>query len=56
MAWAVIMANTCLGKRLRTYQLARFYRTLGMLLKAGTPIIPALNSVAGCLIMPCLTA
>jgi general secretion pathway protein F len=28
-----------LGKRLRTYQLARFYRTLGMLLKAGTPII-----------------
>ncbi len=38
-----------LGKRLRTYQLARFYRTLGMLLKAGTPIIPALNSVAGLL-------
>lgn len=38
-----------LGKRLRTYQLARFYRTLGMLLKAGTPIIPALSSVAGLL-------
>ncbi len=38
-----------LGRRLRTYQLARFYRTLGMLLKAGTPIIPALQSVAGLL-------
>jgi general secretion pathway protein F len=38
-----------LGKRLRIYQLARFYRTLGMLLKAGTPIIPALQSVAGLL-------
>jgi general secretion pathway protein F len=38
-----------LGKRLRTYQLARFYRTLGMLLKGGTPIIPALQSVSGLL-------
>lgn len=38
-----------LGKRLRIYQLARFYRTLGMLLKGGTPIIPALQSVSGLL-------
>jgi general secretion pathway protein F len=38
-----------IGKRLHIYQLARFYRTLGMLLKGGTPIIPALQSVAGLL-------
>ncbi|MDP2071315.1 type II secretion system F family protein [Methylotenera sp.] len=38
-----------LGKRLRIFQLARFYRTLGMLLKGGTSIIVALNSVAGLL-------
>ena len=38
-----------LGKRLRTFQLARFYRTLGMLLKGGTPIITALESVSGLL-------
>jgi general secretion pathway protein F len=37
------------GKRLHIYQLARFYRTLGMLLKGGTPIIPALQSVSGLL-------
>jgi general secretion pathway protein F len=38
-----------LGKRLRIFQLARFYRTLGMLLKGGTSIIVALESVAGLL-------
>ncbi len=38
-----------LGKRLRTYQLARFYRTLGMLLKGGTPILASLQSVSGLL-------
>jgi general secretion pathway protein F len=38
-----------LGQHLRVYQLARFYRTLGMLLKGGTPIIPALQSVSGLL-------
>ncbi len=38
-----------IGKRLRIFQLARFYRTLGMLLKGGTPIIAALGSVAGLL-------
>lgn len=37
------------GKRLRVFQLARFYRTLGMLLKGGTPIVAALGSVAGLL-------
>lgn len=38
-----------LGERLRTFQLARFYRTLGMLLTGGTPILPALSSVSGLL-------
>ena len=38
-----------LGKRLRTYQLARFYRTLGMLLKGGTPILASMQSVSGLL-------
>ena len=38
-----------IGKRLRIFQLARFYRTLGMLLKGGTPIVAALGSVAGLL-------
>jgi general secretion pathway protein F len=38
-----------LGRRLHIYQLARFYRTLGMLLKGGTPIIPAMQSVSGLL-------
>ena len=35
-----------LGEQLRVFQLARFYRTLGMLLLGGTPIIPALESVS----------
>ncbi|WP_020167587.1 MULTISPECIES: type II secretion system F family protein [Methylotenera] len=38
-----------IGERLRIFQLARFYRTLGMLLKGGTPIVAALTSVAGLL-------
>jgi general secretion pathway protein F len=33
------------GARLRMYQLARLYRTLGMLLKSGTPIAAALGMV-----------
>jgi general secretion pathway protein F len=34
------------GERMRIYQLARFYRTLGMLLRGGTPIGQALNMVS----------
>jgi general secretion pathway protein F len=36
-------------ERLHVYQLARFYRTLGMLLRGGTPIVPALGMVDGLL-------
>jgi len=38
-----------IGDRLKIFQLARFYRTLGMLLAGGTPILAALNSVEGLL-------
>ena len=38
-----------IGERMRVYQLARFYRTLGMLLRGGTPIVKALEMVAGLL-------
>jgi general secretion pathway protein F len=38
------------GARLRVYHLARFYRTLGMLLRGGTPLVTALGMTAG--IMP----
>lgn len=38
-----------LGERLRVFQLTRFYRTVGMLLSGGTPILPALDMAAGLL-------
>ena len=34
-----------IGERLRVYQLSRMYRTLGMLLKSGTPVATALGMV-----------
>jgi general secretion pathway protein F len=38
-----------IGERIRVYQLARFYRTLGMLLRGGIPIVTALEMVSGLL-------
>lgn len=38
-----------IGKHLRLYQMARFYRSLGMLLKGGMPIVTALQMVSGLL-------
>jgi general secretion pathway protein F len=38
-----------IGERMRVYQLARFYRTLGMLLNGGIPVVTALNMVEGLL-------
>lgn len=38
-----------LGNRLRVYELARFYRTLGMLLRGGIPIVQALGMASGLL-------
>ncbi len=43
------------GSRMRLYQLARFYRTLGMLLRGGTAVVPALDMAAG-LLAPALRA
>jgi len=37
------------GERMRIYQLARFYRTVGMLLGGGIPIVNALDMVSGLL-------
>jgi general secretion pathway protein F len=50
-SWALAAAwrIPALGRRMLTYQLARFYRTVGMLLRGGTPIVPALEMVAGLL-------
>ncbi|HSQ03839.1 MAG TPA: type II secretion system F family protein, partial [Burkholderiales bacterium] len=41
------------GARMRIYQLARFYRTLGMLLRGGTPVGQALRMVSD-LLQPAL--
>jgi len=35
-----------LGKRLHVYQLARFYRSLGMLLRGGMPVVTSLQMVS----------
>ena len=37
------------GERMRIFQLARLYRTLGMLLRAGIAVVPALEMVKGLL-------
>jgi general secretion pathway protein F len=49
--WAVnrLMRIPSIGSRMRIFQLARFYRTLGMLLRGGIPIMAALDMTAGLL-------
>jgi general secretion pathway protein F len=44
-----LMRIPALGERVRVYQLARFYRTLGMLLRGGIPIMPSLSMTTGLL-------
>lgn len=55
--WAVrlMWQLPAFGERMRVYQLARFYRTLGMLLRGGIPLVTALEMVAG-LLQPALRA
>lgn len=48
-AGALVRRVPALGARLHVYHLARFYRTVGMLLRGGTPIVGALNLVSGVL-------
>jgi general secretion pathway protein F len=38
-----------IGERLKTFELTRFYRSLGMLLVGGIPIVPALGMVSNLL-------
>lgn len=45
----VLWRIPALGERMRVYQLARLYRTLGMLLRGGIAIMPALDMVGGLL-------
>ena len=51
--WAYIMQRLwhvpAVGERMRIYQLARFYKTLGMLLRGGIPITQALEMVSSLL-------
>lgn len=45
MLWSI----PAIGMRVRTYQLARFYRTLGMLLRGGMAVVPSMCMVSGLL-------
>lgn len=45
----LFMRFPAIGERARVYQLTRFYRTVGMLLTGGTPIVQALGMVSGLL-------
>lgn len=45
LAWRI----PAVGQHLRTFELARFYRSLGMLLVGGIPIVPALGMATGLL-------
>ncbi len=45
LAWR----TPAVGEHLRTFELARFYRSLGMLLSGGIPIVSALGMVSGLL-------
>jgi general secretion pathway protein F len=51
--WAKVMQQLwripAIGERMRVYQLARFYKTLGMLLRGGISITKALEMVSGLL-------
>ena len=46
---AILWRIPAVGDRLRVYQLARFYRTLGMLLRGGMAVVPALELASGLL-------
>lgn len=50
-AWlgALLWRMPSIGERLRIFQLARFYRTVGMLQRGGMAIVPSLDLAAGLL-------
>lgn len=45
-----------IGAHLRLYQLARLYRTLGMLLDGGIPVVVSLDMLSGLLLQPSMRA
>jgi general secretion pathway protein F len=47
--WRVLWKIPAVGQRMHVYQLARLYRTLGMLLRSGIPIVTGLGMVSGLL-------
>ncbi|MGC4397602.1 type II secretion system F family protein [Hydrogenophaga crocea] len=51
--WGLLLqrlwALPAVGERLRVFQLARLYRTVGMLLRGGIAVVPALEMVQGLL-------
>jgi general secretion pathway protein F len=49
LAFRALLAVPRIGERVRLYQLARVYRTLGMLLRSGMPAVTALAMVRGLL-------
>jgi general secretion pathway protein F len=46
---ALLWAWPSAAERMRVYQVARFYRTAGMLLRGGVPLVPAFEMSAGVL-------
>jgi general secretion pathway protein F len=46
---AALWRLPAVGERLKVYQLARFYRTIGMLVRGGMPLVSALETSAGLL-------
>lgn len=50
-AWLLqrVWSLPAIGERLRVFQLARLYRTVGMLLRGGIAVVPALDMVKGLL-------
>lgn len=45
----ILLDAPLLGERLRTFRIARLYRTVSMLLRGGVPLVAALRMVAGML-------
>lgn len=49
-AWRIAWQLPQIGERLHLYQLARLYRTVGMLLRGGMPVAEALDLVPGLMV------
>ncbi|MBI5919223.1 MAG: type II secretion system F family protein [Nitrosomonadales bacterium] len=54
--WQRLWRIPAIGEQFKLYQLTRFYRTLGMLLRGGVPLVSAMDMTAGLLIQPSMEA